>query len=190
MSRSSSRVPLQASDPPILFERPFRGIVFGLGQEVLSPGSHADKTPRLVPGQQRQHLGAVDILARSRLVPGDRLPHLVAHHPVAIDKIALGHYPQPCEPLVLRIVKTIVEQGDAHPFPLDSRPPSIPLRDFVASEARFAILERSDPERARHLLTLAQADAEERWRFYQQMAEVERTVSHEEVEEGPTGQED
>jgi pyruvate-ferredoxin/flavodoxin oxidoreductase len=78
----------------------------------------------------------------------------------------------------------------AHPFHLDSRPPSIPLRDFVASEARFAVLERSDPERARHLLTLAQADAEERWRFYQQMAEVERTVSHEEAEEGPTGLED
>jgi pyruvate-ferredoxin/flavodoxin oxidoreductase len=78
----------------------------------------------------------------------------------------------------------------AHPFHLDSRPPSIPLRDFVASEARFAILERSDPERARHLLTLAQADAEERWRFYQQMAQVERTVSHEEAEEGPTGLED
>ncbi|UCE87971.1 MAG: 4Fe-4S dicluster domain-containing protein, partial [Deltaproteobacteria bacterium] len=70
----------------------------------------------------------------------------------------------------------------AHPFHLDSRPPTIPIREFALSEARFAILERSDPQRAQHLLTLAQADADERWRFYQQMAEVERTIPHEDAE--------
>jgi pyruvate-ferredoxin/flavodoxin oxidoreductase len=64
-----------------------------------------------------------------------------------------------------------------HPFQLDSRPPSLPLRDFVASEARFAMLMRSDPERAERLLALAQVDADERWRHYTQLAGVERTVS-------------
>jgi pyruvate-ferredoxin/flavodoxin oxidoreductase len=70
-----------------------------------------------------------------------------------------------------------------HPFQLDSRKPTLPLRDFTQSEARFAVLERSDPERAHHLLTLAQADAEERWRFYSQLAQVERTLAHEEESE-------
>jgi len=65
-----------------------------------------------------------------------------------------------------------------HPFRLDSRKPSLPLREFLQSEARFAMLRRSDPERAEHLAALAQADADERWRFYEQLAGVERTLPH------------
>jgi pyruvate-ferredoxin/flavodoxin oxidoreductase len=68
------------------------------------------------------------------------------------------------------------EDPHQHPFRLDSREPDLPIRDFAAREARFAMLERSDPERARELLELAQADADERWRFYQQLTGVERTV--------------
>jgi pyruvate-ferredoxin/flavodoxin oxidoreductase len=66
-----------------------------------------------------------------------------------------------------------------HPFQLDSRRPSIPLREFALQEARFAMLERTDPERAAHLLALAQSDADERWRLYEQLARVERTLPHE-----------
>ena len=43
-------------------------------------------------------------------------------------------------------------------------------------EARFAMLTRSNPERAEHLLCLAQRDIDERWHFYEQMAGVERTA--------------
>ena len=69
---------------------------------------------------------------------------------------------------------------DGQPFQLDSRPPSMPVRDFVASETRFAILARTDPERAAHLAALAQADVDERWRYYTQLAGIQRTVPHEE----------
>jgi len=72
---------------------------------------------------------------------------------------------------------------EQRPFQLDSRPPSVPLREFLMSEARFAMLARSDPERAAQLHELAQADADERWRFYSQLADVERTVPHREGEE-------
>jgi pyruvate-ferredoxin/flavodoxin oxidoreductase len=65
-----------------------------------------------------------------------------------------------------------------HPFQLDSGPPSIPLREFALQEARYAMLARTDPERSERLLDLAQAAIDERWRFYQQLAEVERTVPH------------
>jgi len=61
------------------------------------------------------------------------------------------------------------------PFQLDSRAPSMPLREFAAAEARFAMLARSDPERSARLLALAQADADERWRFYEQLSRVERS---------------
>ena len=43
-------------------------------------------------------------------------------------------------------------------------------------EARFAMLARSNPAQAERLLTLAQRDIDERWRFYEQMAGVERSV--------------
>jgi len=62
------------------------------------------------------------------------------------------------------------------PFQLDSAAPSIPLSDFVSSEARFAMLARSDPERASTLLDLAQRSIDERWRYYQQLAGIQRTL--------------
>jgi pyruvate-ferredoxin/flavodoxin oxidoreductase len=72
---------------------------------------------------------------------------------------------------------------DGQPFKLDSHKPSIPVRDFVATEARFAILERTYPERARDLSALLQADIDERWRYYEQLASMHRTVPH--VTHGP-----
>ena len=63
-----------------------------------------------------------------------------------------------------------------HPFHLDSRKPTSALKDFVMKEARYAMLSRSNPERAEKLLRLAQRDVTERWHFYEQMAGVERSV--------------
>ena len=73
------------------------------------------------------------------------------------------------------------EDADAHPFKLDSKKPTVPLREFVLAETRFSMLARSDKERSEHLLALAQADADERWRLYSQLAGIERTVAHEEA---------
>ena len=44
-------------------------------------------------------------------------------------------------------------------------------------EARYAMLARSNPAQAERLMALAQRDVDERWRFYEQMAGVERSVS-------------
>jgi pyruvate-ferredoxin/flavodoxin oxidoreductase len=64
------------------------------------------------------------------------------------------------------------------PFHLDSKEPAIPVAEFVATEARYAVLTRTHPERAAVLGALLQADADERWRYYSQLATVERTVPH------------
>ena len=64
------------------------------------------------------------------------------------------------------------------PFHLDSHEPAIPVAEFAATEARFAALQRTHPERAAELGALLQADADERWRYYSQLAMVERTVPH------------
>jgi pyruvate-ferredoxin/flavodoxin oxidoreductase len=64
------------------------------------------------------------------------------------------------------------------PFKLDSKTPSVPVRDFVSTEMRYAILERTNPSRARELSSSLQADIDERWRYYEQLAAVHRTVPH------------
>ena len=65
---------------------------------------------------------------------------------------------------------------DGRPLHLDSKPPTIPVRDFMLNEARFAMLARLNPARAEELAKLAQADADERWHYYSQLAGVERTL--------------
>jgi pyruvate-ferredoxin/flavodoxin oxidoreductase len=64
----------------------------------------------------------------------------------------------------------------ARPFTLDSRAPTIPVREFIASEARFAMLSRTHPEESERLFDLVQADVDERWRYYEQLAAVSRSV--------------
>ncbi|MCU0708100.1 MAG: pyruvate:ferredoxin (flavodoxin) oxidoreductase [Pirellula sp.] len=63
------------------------------------------------------------------------------------------------------------------PFHLDSRKPSMPLKQFATKEARFSMLMRSDPERAEQLLRLAQIDIDDRWHYYEQIANVERSMA-------------
>ena len=70
------------------------------------------------------------------------------------------------------------EIADGQPFKLDSHKPSIPIHDFVSTETRFAILARTHPKEANRLAVLAQADADERWRYYEQLAGMHRTVPH------------
>ena len=62
------------------------------------------------------------------------------------------------------------------PFQLDSSAPSLPYAEFLGSEARFGMLTRSDPERAAQLRTLAEADVADRWKYYEQLAGVERAA--------------
>ena len=86
------------------------------------------------------------------------------------DAVKSGYWP------LYRFRPSEVEGG--HPFKLDSSAPSIPIADFVATETRFAVLKRTHPERAAELASLAQSDADERWRYYEQLAGIERTIPH------------
>jgi pyruvate-ferredoxin/flavodoxin oxidoreductase len=53
-----------------------------------------------------------------------------------------------------------------NPFQLDSRAPSIPLKEYAYHEARYTMLTRSRPEVAKLLLQEAQDDVERTWRVY------------------------
>jgi len=86
------------------------------------------------------------------------------------DAVKSGYWP------LYRFRPSEIEGGK--PFKLDSSAPSIPISDFVATETRFAVLQRTHPERAAELAALAQSDADERWHYYEQLAGIERTVPH------------
>jgi pyruvate-ferredoxin/flavodoxin oxidoreductase len=71
--------------------------------------------------------------------------------------------------------KALVE-GGGEPLTLDSRPPRESLSAWAAKEGRFAVLARSQPERAEALMKLAEADAKARRFHYEQMAGMHREV--------------
>jgi len=86
------------------------------------------------------------------------------------DAVKSGFWP------LYRYTPSEAEAGQ--PFKLDSKAPSMPIKEFVESETRFAILARTQPERAAELAALAQADADERWRYYSQLADIQRSIPH------------
>jgi pyruvate-ferredoxin/flavodoxin oxidoreductase len=59
--------------------------------------------------------------------------------------------------------------GEAEPFTDDSRKPTMTMRDFAASEERFASLMRTQPERADALLAQGEADVASRRKLYERL---------------------
>jgi pyruvate-ferredoxin/flavodoxin oxidoreductase len=65
----------------------------------------------------------------------------------------------------------LVAQGK-NPFQLDSRAPSIALKDYIYNETRYTMLVKSKPEEAKRLLGLAESDVESRWKVYENWAKM------------------
>ncbi len=98
--------------------------------------------------------------------------HCIAHgidmtHGMNNQKAAVqsGAFP------IYRFDPRLIAQGK-NPFILDSKPPSIPIKDYMYMETRYKMLALSQPEAARHLLELAQQDAHARYNMYQQLANM------------------
>ena len=60
-----------------------------------------------------------------------------------------------------------------NPLKLDSKKPSIPVKDYAYAETRFRMLTKFKPERAEELSKYYQADTEARWKFYEQLAAMD-----------------
>ena len=78
------------------------------------------------------------------------------------------------------------KQG-GHPFHLDSRKPTMPFKELAKTEARFAMLARSQPAQAEVLFRLAQQDIDDTWRYYEQMAGIERSLAESAARAAPHG---
>ncbi len=76
-----------------------------------------------------------------------------------------GHWP------LYRFNPDVAETGQ-NPFTLDSRPPKMPLENYIYREGRYRILQQSNPQAAERLLELAKQDVADRWVTYKQLAGI------------------
>ncbi|MEM1114771.1 MAG: thiamine pyrophosphate-dependent enzyme, partial [Pseudomonadota bacterium] len=65
------------------------------------------------------------------------------------------------------------QQRGLNPLQMDSRAPSVPYRQYMESETRFAMLWNSHPEEAEQFAREAQAEIDQRFAHYQQLAALE-----------------
>jgi len=78
--------------------------------------------------------------------------------------VECGHWP------LYRFDPKLADEGK-NPFQLDSRDPKIPLKDYIYTEGRYRMLQRSDPEAAQILLQRAQESVTHRWQQYKKLAQ-------------------
>jgi pyruvate-ferredoxin/flavodoxin oxidoreductase len=103
------------------------------------------------------HEGPSLIIAYSSCIAhGYDLIHGLEQQKLAVQS---GYWP------LMRYNPGLREEGK-NPFQLDSRAPSIRLKDYAYREARYTMLARSNPELAAELLKEAQDDVERQWRVY------------------------
>lgn len=84
----------------------------------------------------------------------------MSNQKIAVDT---GYWP------LFRFNPTRAREGQS-PLTLDSKPPKLPLHEFMQLEVRFKMLEKSHPQHARLLADLAQDDVRTRWRIYEYLA--------------------
>ncbi len=103
------------------------------------------------------HDGPSIIIAYSSCIAhGYDLVHGLEQQKLAVQS---GYWP------LMRYNPALREEGK-NPFQLDSRAPSIRLKEYAYREARYTMLARGNPELAAQLLKEAQDDVERQWRVY------------------------
>jgi pyruvate-ferredoxin/flavodoxin oxidoreductase len=63
-----------------------------------------------------------------------------------------------------------LEESGKNPLTLDSKPPQIPVEEYMYMENRFRMLTASQPDEAHRLTELAQEDANARRKLYEYLA--------------------
>jgi pyruvate-ferredoxin/flavodoxin oxidoreductase len=101
--------------------------------------------------------GPAIIIAYSHCIAhGYDLTQGLDHQKAAVNS---GYWP------LMRYNPAVRAEGK-NPFFLDSRAPSIPLKDYIYNETRYTMLQRAHPDTAEKLLKEATDDLERTWRVY------------------------
>jgi pyruvate-ferredoxin/flavodoxin oxidoreductase len=121
------------------------------------------------------HQGPSLIIAYASCIShGYDLVHGLEQQKLAVQS---GYWP------LMRYNPDLGEQGK-NPFQLDSKAPSIPLKDYTYHEARFTMLARSNPDVAARLLEEAQKDVERQWDVYSARASMPGRSETQQVAQG------
>jgi pyruvate-ferredoxin/flavodoxin oxidoreductase len=72
----------------------------------------------------------------------------------------------------------ILRQTDKNPFVLDSPRPRISFKDYAYNELRYKMLQRTNPDEADRMLSLAQQIVNQKWEIYEQMATRSGSLFH------------
>src|SRR5215213_7481915 len=108
------------------------------------------------------HEGPSLVIAYSQCIAhGIDIAKGMSHQKLAVES---GHWP------LYRFNPARIAE-DKNPFQLDSGEPKIPLQDYIYTEARYRMLQQSDPAVAKFMLGRAQAAVNAKWQQYKQMAE-------------------
>lgn len=109
-----------------------------------------------------EHDGPSLLLAYSPCIAhGYELRQSLRQSKLAVDS---GHWP-------LFRYNPNVERRGGNPFKLDSRAPSIPLKEYLYQESRYKMLSRMDPQRSEELLMRAEQQIKDTWSRLERMAE-------------------
>ncbi len=133
----------------------------------IAMGAHPLQTLKALQEAESYHGPSLVIAYSQCIAHGIDMTTGMSHQK---DAVACGYWP------LYRYDPRVAHDG-GKPFHLDCHKPRTQFRDFAAQEARFAMLLRSDPQRASHLFDLAQRDIDDRWHYYEQMANVERSLA-------------
>jgi pyruvate-ferredoxin/flavodoxin oxidoreductase len=133
----------------------------------IALGAHPLQTLKAFEEAESYH-GPSLILAYSQCIAhGIEMTTGMSHQKEAVNS---GYWP------LYRYDPRVGHEG-GKPFHLDCKQPTVPFRQFAEKEARFAMLMRSNPKRADQLLDAAQKDIHDRWHYYEQIANVERSLT-------------
>jgi pyruvate-ferredoxin/flavodoxin oxidoreductase len=98
--------------------------------------------------------------------------HCIAHgydlvHGLEQQRLAVqsGFWP------LYRYNPVLADQGK-NPLTIDSKEPTVSLKDYAYNETRYRMLLQSDEDRAEKLMQLAKQDVKSRWKLYQNLAAI------------------
>jgi pyruvate-ferredoxin/flavodoxin oxidoreductase len=73
--------------------------------------------------------------------------------------------------ILMRYNPELAKEGK-NPLILDSKEPTLPLKDYVYNETRYNSLKKMHPEVAEALLAEEEKELRQRWRLYKHLAEM------------------
>ena len=113
--------------------------------------------------EAEMHNGPALILAYSPCIAyGYDMRDMLNHQKMAVQS---GYWP------LLRYIPALADEGK-NPFVLDSKAPTVPVKEYIYSENRYKQLVASNPDAAMKLADALQKQVDERWRQYADLASL------------------